>query len=708
VFTVDLVHEALVKQLQDDPETIAFTLAPEPRDERNKRDAPLHMQLDQVLRVHALRETSPDAKAPRDYNLEVNELSASLDESGIHDVEERRRISQTISSPVEANVKRGDLDQVDDDTMLSFINRVLSDGMTDEERRLKSFSRRQLKTLPNWETEWRPAFYDQMDAHHKDGTFGEPCPAPPGATIVVPHWACVVKPNGKRKARLCCNGSKKMAPSLHRLGNTYASCIEQPCLRLFFALASARGHYIRSADCTNAFAQTDPPPVAAYMKIDESYRDWYQQKYKKPCPDGMVLPIEKALQGHPMASYLWSTKIQAILLGPDFNLKWTTHERNLYSGVFDDEPILVCRQVDDFAIAAPSEKTTIAFIERIRSLDITIRDDGPMEKFNGVDVRQARDHVQLSATSFIERMLISHGWDKEKKHPPPSKLVPMTDYMRTIVQGAEPGPAEGTKAHKDLEDEMKFAYRTVLGELLYAYVIGRFDIGYAVTTLARYAASPAKAHYQALVDVAKYLRQTAHWGLIYWRPKHACRQDFPHVEVEKIENDPNLPAFPTEADHFKLVGYFDASHAADAKTRKSVTGIVFCLAGGCIAFRSKQQPVIATSSTEAEFVSGVQAGKMARYLRSILKELGNEQVGPTVLYCDNESAIKMVNNDQPTERSRHIDIGYFVIQQWRARGDLILKKIPGTINPSDAATKSLAWVLHERHVRRAMGHFGFP
>jgi hypothetical protein len=67
----------------------------------------------------------------------------------------------------------------------------------------------------------------------------------------------------------------------------------------------------------------------------------------------------------------------------------------------------------------------------------------------------------------------------------------------------------------------------------------------------------------------------------------------------------------------------------------------------------------------------------------------------------------MVNADRPTERSRHIDIQHFAIQDWKKAGHLLLRKIKGTINPSDALTKSVGRVLHSRHARRLMGHFGF-
>jgi hypothetical protein len=68
----------------------------------------------------------------------------------------------------------------------------------------------------------------------------------------------------------------------------------------------------------------------------------------------------------------------------------------------------------------------------------------------------------------------------------------------------------------------------------------------------------------------------------------------------------------------------------------------------------------------------------------------------------------MVNADRPTERSRHIDIQYFAIQDWKKAGHLHLTQIHGIVfNPSDALTKGVGWVLHSRHTRRMMGHFGF-
>jgi hypothetical protein len=78
------------------------------------------------------------------------------------------------------------------------------------------------------------------------------------------------------------------------------------------------------------------------------------------------------------------------------------------------------------------------------------------------------------------------------------------------------------------------------------------------------------------------------------------------------------------------------------------------------------------------------------------------------LYIDNKAAIDMINVNRPTPRSRHIDIQYFAIQEWRAGGLILVRHIPGILNSADQATKALGWTLHDRHARRLMGHFGPP
>ena len=169
--------------------------------------------------------------------------------------------------------------------------------------------------------------------------------------------------------------------------------------------------------------------------------------------------------------------------------------------------------------------------------------------------------------------------------------------------------------------------------------------------------------------------------------------------------DEILPPFPVDINQPKLMAFVDAAYANDQCKRRSTAGFVFTYCGGAIVYRSKTQSFTPISSTEAEFLAAVSCAKIALYLRSILFELGFPCKGPTRIYGDNASTIDIVNSTISTERSRHIYIQYFTIQDWKEWGCNELIHIPGKLNPSDNLTKPLGWVLHSRHCRCFMGHY---
>ena len=68
-----------------------------------------------------------------------------------------------------------------------------------------------------------------------------------------------------------------------------------------------------------------------------------------------------------------------------------------------------------------------------------------------------------------------------------------------------PGPAEGTDEHALLATKNGFSYRSLIGEVLYAYVGCRLDIGYGTATLAKFNSAPQDQHYGASKGLAKYL-----------------------------------------------------------------------------------------------------------------------------------------------------------------------------------------------------------
>jgi len=122
-----------------------------------------------------------------------------------------------------------------------------SEAISPEERALPRWSRRALKHLPTWDR-WHKNEPEQLDQMKALGMFESPIKLPEGGILMRFHWQCGIKVNGKRRSRLCCDGSPRAAPEVHSTTNTYASCLEHPVFRLFIALCAADNLTIYGGD----------------------------------------------------------------------------------------------------------------------------------------------------------------------------------------------------------------------------------------------------------------------------------------------------------------------------------------------------------------------------------------------------------------------------------------------------------------------------
>lgn len=696
VFTPEQIDTALTGLAcsATPPSNITLSLAPERYvPQRNKLDPPLHLRLNDLRRISALQSVNRDGVSTTSFATSIEASMQDLDDVMADDMMQHvRRVLS--SSPVSFD-----------------LHRLQNDFLTKEEAKLTSFTRRNLKKLSNWDV-WDAAHDKQLDAHDAANVLGQPVLRSSLDDLTERHhvlrfqWSNLVKPaSGVRKARCCLDGSKRAAPWLRTFAKTYASCISQPCMRLFLALAAVEGLQVTIGDVVNAFQSLNPPPTdLCFAEADDAYITWYERKTGiRLDPHKYVVPILRTIQGHPEAGALYEAEITKILVD-ELGFQPTTQEPNLLRGSIDGHLVLICRQVDDFAIATSDPATAEKLIARLNKY-VTVESEGVGSKFNGIEIEQTRDYLRQHCTSYIERVLQSHGWEQPAaRESDRHDSVPMRPEDSARLQ-ALTGPVEGSPEHKLLAAEMKFGYRQLLGELLYAYLVCRLDIGYAVATLSRFSTQPHREHYIALRKICLYLRRTKHYGLMYWRPTDKRVSSLPHVPFDCVPVDATLGDFPHTPLH-ELVGFVDAAYGTDLTTRKSVTGIILCYAGAAIAFKSKLQATVSTSSTEAEFIAAVDAAKMVKYLRSVLAELGFPPAGPTVLHEDNQAAIEMINHSKPTARSRHVDIQHFAIQEWQRRGLVTMQYIPTSLNVSDAETKALSWTLLSRHVLRAMGHCG--
>ncbi|RDX79474.1 hypothetical protein CR513_40102, partial [Mucuna pruriens] len=126
----------------------------------------------------------------------------------------------------------------------------------------------------------------------------------------------------------------------------------------------------------------------------------------------------------------------------------------------------------------------------------------------------------------------------------------------------------------------------------------------------------------------------------------ATRPDITHVNGEKTN----------------LIGFTDCDYAGVQDNRKNTLGYVFMIGSGVVSWSSKKQPIVTLSTTKAEFVATTSCAYQAIWVRKILEELCFEQQGPTPIYCDSNSTIKLSKNPILHERMKHIDMKYHFLR----------------------------------------------
>ncbi|GJR64572.1 hypothetical protein Tco_0010637 [Tanacetum coccineum] len=118
---------------------------------------------------------------------------------------------------------------------------------------------------------------------------------------------------------------------------------------------------------------------------------------------------------------------------------------------------------------------------------------------------------------------------------------------------------------------------------------------------------------------------------------------------------------------------------------KSTSGYIFTLGSGVFCWNSKKQSVVAQSSAEAEYISV----NHAIWIRKLLSNLDLTQEGPTVIFCDNKSAIAITENPVQHGRTKHINVKYHAIREAEKDGEVKLKYCTSETQLADMLTKSI-------------------
>ena len=134
-------------------------------------------------------------------------------------------------------------------------------------------------------------------------------------------------------------------------------------------------------------------------------------------------------------------------------------------------------------------------------------------------------NIWIGQPAYTENLLKKFGMDTSK--PESTPVDTSTKFVRA------------TEDEQSVDQQL---YQSAIGSLLYLSVGTRPDITYAVSTMAKFGASPTEKHWIGVKRIMRYLKGTVHHGILY--SKQGLKE---------------------------CIGYSDADWAGDLDDRRSVT-----------------------------------------------------------------------------------------------------------------------------------------
>ena len=153
---------------------------------------------------------------------------------------------------------------------------------------------------------------------------------------------------------------------------------------------------------------------------------------------------------------------------------------------------------------------------------------------------------------------------------------------------------------EDTSEAAALPYRELIGSLMYLAVGSRPDIAFDVSMLSRFVSKHNLLLWKAALHVLRYRRGRLNVSIRFDKRTRAVR---------KVTED--LRAL-LETGFF---GYVDSDFATDPSTSRSISGQIFMMNGGPVSWRSKQQPLVTTSTSHAEYVAGCEAARECVWIR---------------------------------------------------------------------------------------------
>jgi transposase InsO family protein len=503
-----------------------------------------------------------------------------------------------------------------------------------------------------YRAQWEQAMREELDSINANHTYTL-VPLPAGRRAIGSKWVYKIKRHAdgsvdRFKARLVAKGYAQR----HGIDftETFAPVVRFSSLRAILAIAAAKDYEVHQMDVKTAFLNGDlDEDIYMHQPDGHSASGGEQQQ--------LVWKLEKSLYGLKQAGRAWNKTMDAALIGMGFR---PTHSDSCVYVMRDDSSVMyLLVYVDDLLLVA-SDSAQLTSVKAQLSSRFEMKDMGEAQFILGVQITRdrARRRLYLSQAEYIRTVL--ERFDMLECKPAASPMATGVKLLKTQLASGASGSIDSTVMDST-------PYASAVGALMYAALVTRPDIAFAVTSLCQFMSAPSLSHWQAAKRVMRYLQGTRHRELAYgW----AGGQDK------------------------QLYGYSDSDWGNDVNDRRSFTGWVFLLHDSAVSWQSCKQPTVALSSTEAEYMAATQATREAVWWRSFMTELGYRPSAATTVHSDSQGAIALSINPEHHKRTKHIDIQHHYVREQVEAGSVVLPHIGTELMVADVLTKPLS---AERH-----------
>lgn len=488
---------------------------------------------------------------------------------------------------------------------------------------------------PSERKNWEEAMTKEFDSLASKNT-GTLVPPPGDDKVIGGMWLLGRKKNEfgeilRFKARWVCFGNHQVH-MLHYF-DTYASVARNESFKLLLTIAVAYQWAVFQFDVETAFL---------YGEIDAPIYVAQVEGFEQPGKENWVWRLNKSLYGTKQAPRQWRKHLVGTLT--TLKLSSSPLDESLFYN--DDRSMYLHMHVDDGFIIGCSRDQVLKFLEALKKTYTMKVQERPAQHLGYTLDWKEDGSVHVHQSDFAEKILYEFNMTDAN----PVKAPAPMNLHKIVASVASP-----------INQKL---YQKAVGMLNYLALHTRPDITFVTNLLAQFTSNPNEAHWSSVKHLLRYLKGTMTMGIHY-------------IQSSNLSED--------------LVGWADADYATSLVTKKSTSGYVITLFGNPVCWSAKKQPVVAQSTTEAEFVAINRCAKQLRWLTNLILNL-HIKIKPPTLKNDNSGAVIISKEAQLNENTKHIEIRFQYVLELVLKKQLIVQQVSTNDMIADGLTKPLGFI----------------